>query len=105
ETEVQVFERMSRALLYVFANTPTVEGGSHRNVVIYGHGGSLRVFLCLSLGLGAQETRRFRLENTSLSVIEISGIVHSGELEIRNGRFVCVNETAHLLLPEFSTPG
>ncbi|MBC7806305.1 MAG: histidine phosphatase family protein, partial [Akkermansiaceae bacterium] len=97
ETETQVFDRIHQALHDIASHLASAAESSTKNVLVYGHGGSLRALLCAALGLGAKDMRRFRLENTSLSVVEISGFVRGGKIEIQSGRFVCLNETAHLL--------
>lgn len=103
ETEAQVFERMRQALYSIASHAATPPGAAAQNVMVYGHGGSLRALLCMALGIGAGGMRRFRLENTSLSVVEISGLLNDAEFETQNGRLVCFNETAHLLAPETRT--
>ena len=100
ETEAQVFARMRDALDVIVTHLETSPGTDSRTGLVYGHGGSLRALLCLALGLGADDMRRFRLDNTSLSVVEIEGIYKEEQVEIRGGRLLCVNETAHLLSPE-----
>lgn len=99
ETEEQVFARMGRALLHIAYVSATIGSGSPQNVLVYGHGGSLRAILCAALSLGASDMRRFRLENTSLSVVEFYARLQGKTVEIANGRVVCVNETAHLIIP------
>ncbi len=92
ETEAEVFERMGgalRVMMNYLESMPTAAGGV---TLVYGHGGSLRALLCLVLGLGAAGMRCFRLENTSLSVVEFAGIGSTKQ----NGRVACVNDTAHL---------
>lgn len=42
-------------------------------LVIVGHGGSLRVMLCEALGAGETTYRRLHLDNASLSIVEVSG--------------------------------
>lgn len=103
ETETQVFARMLQALKMIATHLQEISDSSAHNVLIYGHGGSLRAFLCAALGLGAKDMHRFRLENTSLSVVEITGALTSGTFKIQNGRFVCLNETAHLLSSDVFT--
>jgi broad specificity phosphatase PhoE len=41
-------------------------------LVIVGHGGSLRVMLCEALGAGETTYRRLHLDNASLSIVEVS---------------------------------
>ncbi|MDX1932647.1 MAG: histidine phosphatase family protein [Capsulimonadales bacterium] len=61
-------------------------------VLVVGHGGSLRFFLSVALGLSADAVRRFQLDNTGLSVLTIRER-DDGE---RDGRLVFWNDTAHL---------
>ena len=100
ETETQVFDRMRHALDVVVTHLENSPGTESRVGLVYGHGGSLRAFICFALGLGADKMRCFRMENTSVSVIEIEGVFADEEIAIKNGRLVCLNETAHLLSPE-----
>ena len=100
ETEEQVFARMRQALDVVVTHLETSPGTDSRIGLVYGHGSSLRALVCFALGLGAKEMRRFRLDNTSLTVIEIAGTYSDEEVTIENGRLLCLNEAAHLLSPE-----
>lgn len=100
ETEAQVFTRMRDALDVIVTHLETSPGASSRTGLVYGHGGSLRALLCFAAGLGAGDMRRFRLDNTSVSVIEIEGVYADEQIEVSGGRLLCVNETAHLLSPE-----
>lgn len=61
ETLVQVTDRV-RGTLHELLSTYR-----ERTVVLVAHGGSLRVLLCLALGLSASKYRRFALDHTSLS--------------------------------------
>ena len=100
ETEEQVFARMRHALDVMVTHLETSPGTDSRLGLVYGHGSSLRALICFALGLGAKDMRRFRLDNTSLTVIEIEGAYTDEEVVIKNGRLLCLNETAHLLSPE-----
>lgn len=103
ETEGDVFLRMKRALGVIATFVSVTRHALPPNIIVYGHGGSLRALVCLALGLGPADMHRFRLENTSLSVIEVSGVLNRDTPEIQNGRLVCLNETAHLLSSEIFT--
>jgi broad specificity phosphatase PhoE len=84
-----VWERMNGALAFIYQSH---HAGGDAVVLVVGHGGSLRAFLCHALGVGHEHVRRFRLDNASLSIIELWGdSVESGE-----GRVVLLNDTAHL---------
>ncbi len=100
ETEDQVFARMRDALDVMVTHLETSPGTDSRIGLVFGHGSSLRALICFSLGLGAKEMRRFRLDNTSLTVIQIEGIYGDEQVDIENGRLLCLNEAAHLLSPE-----
>ena len=88
---------MRRALDVIVTQIENSPGKESRTALIFGHGGTLRALLCLALGLGDGDTRRFRLENTSISVIEITGVYQDEAVEIQTGRVICLNETAHLV--------
>lgn len=100
ETEEQVFARMRDALDVMVTHLETGPGTDSRIGLVYGHGSSLRALICFALGLGAKEMRRFRLDNTSLTVIQIEGMYDDEEVIIETGRLLCLNEAAHLLSPE-----
>ncbi len=61
-------------------------------ILVVGHGGSLRAFLCRALGVGHSHVRRFRLDNASLSIAEFWG----GDPDTVEGRVALLNDTAHL---------
>jgi broad specificity phosphatase PhoE len=61
-------------------------------VLVVGHGGSLRAFVCRALGVGHEHIRRFRLDNAGLSIAEFWG----PSLEQSAGRIALLNDTAHL---------
>ena len=82
-----VWERMNGALAAIYASHHADEGA-----LVVGHGGSLRAFLCRALGVGHEHLRRFRLDNASLSIIELEG----ESLDSGKGRVVLLNDTAHL---------
>ncbi len=106
ESEAQVFDRVCRAIHAIATNalsTHITDVPATENILVYGHGGSLRAFLCAALGLGAEHMRRFRLENTSLSVVEISASVQRDTVEVTGGKILCVNDTAHLIPTEIFT--
>lgn len=56
------------------------------NVVIVSHSLSLRAFICWVLGLPLYLHRNFKLDNASLSVVEIES----------KPRLVLLNDTCHL---------
>ena len=82
-----VWERMNGALAAIYASHQADEVA-----LVVGHGGSLRAFLCRALGVGHEHLRRFRLDNASLSIIELEG----ESLDKGKGRVVLLNDTAHL---------
>ena len=47
-----------------------LEAHSHGEIVVVGHGGSLRILLCEALAGDIQTYRRIRLDNASISIIE-----------------------------------
>jgi broad specificity phosphatase PhoE len=55
------------------------------NVVVVGHGGSLRVFLCDALGIDVSGMRRIWLDNVSISQIEYE----EGQSVVRSMNDVC----------------
>jgi len=104
ETEQEVYDRMQKALDRIVTAT-TIPGHlptptpTSNTLLIFGHGGSLRALICRTLGMAAEEMRHFRLENTSINVLHITGTVKDERLQMETGRVVCLNDTAHLLLP------
>ena len=100
ESERQVWARMRRALDVIVTQIENSPGRESRTAIVVGHGGSLRAFVCMALGLGDADMRRFRLENTSISVVEITGVYDDEAVEIKSGRLSCLNESAHLIPPE-----
>lgn len=86
-----VFERLSRQFEQIATDHPAGD------VVIVGHGGSLRALLCYLLEAPQSSMRRFWLDNASLTTIEER--VRGGLL---SRRILSVNDTSHLLtdLPE-----
>jgi len=100
ETEEQVFARMRDALDVMVTHLETSPGTDSRIGLVFGHGSSLRALICFALGLEAKDMRRFRLDNTSLTVVEIEGVYGDEEVTIKSGRLLCLNEAAHLLSPE-----
>lgn len=58
------------------------------DVVVVGHGGSLRAVVCHALGGGPELLGRIRLDNASLSIVE--------ERSDREPRLLLLNDTSHL---------
>ena len=93
ETWPEVWARMSEALGAIWRQHAAPAGASHPPVVlVVGHGGSLRAFVCRALGVGQEHIRRFRLDNASLSLLEFWG----SSLEQSEGRVALLNDTGHL---------
>lgn len=90
ETWPEVWTRMDAAFQTIWHehNSP-VEPSV---VLVVGHGGSLRAFLCRALGVGHSHVRRFRLDNASLSLAEFWG----SDPQTVEGRVALLNDTAHL---------
>lgn len=88
ESWTVVWERMNGALAGIYRSH-----APNDIVLVVGHGGSLRAFLCHALGVGHEHVHRFRLDNASLSIIELWG----ASLENGEGRVVLLNDTAHLV--------
>lgn len=97
ESERQVWARMRRALDVIVTQIENSPGRESRTAIVVGHGGSLRALVCMALGLSDVDMRRFRFENTSISIIEITGVYDDEAVEIKSGRVPCLNETAHLI--------
>lgn len=90
ETWEQVGERMFRALETVWEATP--EGGC---AAVFGHGGSLKVWIAWALGwdgLDHHRARRIALGNTGLSVV----LAHGHALADAHARLLRLNDCAHL---------
>lgn len=58
------------------------------NVLIVGHGGSIRGIICAVFGLPPQFYRRIRLDNAGLTIIDI--------VDADRPVLVCLNDTCHL---------
>lgn len=96
ETEQEVYDRMQAGLDQIVSSIATPKNSA---ILVFGHGGSLRALICQTLGMNAGEMRRFRLDNTSLSILHITGTVENKRLQMEMGRVICLNDTAHLLAP------
>ena len=94
ETWPAVWARMDAALGAIWREHAAPAGGGSRPpvVLVVGHGGSLRAFVCRALGVGQEHIRRFRLDNAGLSVLEFWG----SSLEQSEGRVALLNDTGHL---------
>lgn len=96
ETWADVWARMNTALEEIWqAHAEPTTGEKTQPppvVLVVGHGGSLRAFLCRALGVGVEQVRRFRLDNASLSIAEFWG----SSLADSEGRVALLNDTAHL---------
>ena len=94
ETWPEVWARMNEALGAIWRQHAASPGGASPPpvVLVVGHGGSLRAFVCRALGVGQEHIRRFRLDNASLSVLEFWG----SSLERSEGRVALLNDTGHL---------
>lgn len=100
ETWVEVWARMDEALELIWDThaLPRASRTTHQDdakppvVLIVGHGGSLRAFVCRALGIEHGQVRRFRLDNTSLSIVELWG----PSLAQSEGRVALLNDTSHL---------
>jgi broad specificity phosphatase PhoE len=95
ETWPEVWARMDTALAAIWdahARPPDGERTPPPTVLVVGHGGSLRAFLCRALGVGHEHVRRFRLDNASLSIAEFWG----ASFPESEGRVALLNDTAHL---------
>ncbi len=78
ETLVQVAARVGQVLDDLIRRYPD------RTVLLVGHGGSLRVFLCLALGVPPERSWQFPLKNCSLS--EVCLYPEGGILTLHNDR-------------------
>lgn len=74
--------------------------GTEDNVVIFSHGGPLRLLLCAAMGLDIN--RIFRVE---LDLCSISGIKYFSDTIEENTAVTCVNDTCHLGECRSSTRG
>ncbi|MCS6776760.1 MAG: histidine phosphatase family protein [Chloroherpetonaceae bacterium] len=79
------WDRVLRAAAMIRAQHP------QGDLVIVGHGGSLRALLCHAIGAPMTSMRRIRLDNCSLSIIEEQH--HADEIV---QRLVLLNDTGHL---------
>jgi broad specificity phosphatase PhoE len=104
ETWPEVWARMDEALEAIWREHALPPGrnaaGGEKTtsppvVMVVGHGGSLRAFICRALGVGHEHVRRFRLDNVSLSITELWG----PSLARSEGRLALLNDTAHLEAP------
>jgi broad specificity phosphatase PhoE len=89
EQYAAVYDRMLTALAHIWDDTAATERGV---ALVVGHGGSLRMLLARALHVGLEESRRFRLDNTGISVVTFRGMT----AETSEGRLLVVNDTAHL---------
>ncbi|HLJ53501.1 MAG TPA: histidine phosphatase family protein [Chthonomonadaceae bacterium] len=86
ETLEHAWDRMLRVRAEICAEFP--EG----QVVVVGHGGTLRALLAAALDAPVTSMLKFSLVNTSLSILEQTRNSHGSVWRIRS-----VNDTAHLL--------
>ena len=94
ETYAQVNERMETALQMLWDNYAALKTDTQTpaSVLVAGHGGSLRLWLCRAAHLGPESVGRFHLDNTSLSLVTFTGASLTGS----EGRILLCNDTAHL---------
>ncbi len=92
EPHEEVFDRMRAALNLIWHHTLIEQDREFANVLVVGHGGSLRMMLARALGAGISEARRFRLTNTSISVVTFTG----ESADSAEGGIQVVNDAAHL---------
>ncbi len=90
ETYAQVYLRMMDGLQTIWDSHASEGEGSV--VLVAGHGGSLRLFLCRALGQGPNTARAFHLDNTSVSIVTLTGPT----FDECWGRITLCNDTAHL---------
>ncbi|GAB4457630.1 MAG: alpha-ribazole phosphatase [Armatimonadaceae bacterium] len=95
ESYEAVWHRMNMALNTIWHDSLTGDNRSEATALVVGHGGSLRMLLARALGCGVEEARRFRLGNTSVSIVVFRGIDAPGA----DGYLLLANDTAHLDLP------
>jgi len=65
ETMIQVYERVSKAILRIAAEHPG------QNIVIASHGTAIQAFLNFASGIPADQAKRFLLYNVCVSCVEI----------------------------------
>lgn len=92
ESHESTQERITEALRLLWHDTITTPGRKHSLALVVGHGGSLRFFLALALGVGIEPARRFRLYNTGLTSV----LFHGPTPETAEGHINFVNDTTHL---------
>jgi broad specificity phosphatase PhoE len=85
EPHLVVRERMQTILEQIKSDTQ--EAKRNRVVLVVGHGGSLRHLVCVATGLPVESARCFHLDNTGLSIIELTA---------QNTAIQLWNDTAHL---------
>jgi len=98
ESYISVWNRMQSALEQIWQAAFVAPEQTEDTVLVVGHGGSLRMLLARALGAGVDEARRFRLGNTSLSVV----VFHGTEPTTAEGHLRLVNDTAHLEVAHLS---
>ncbi len=81
ESVNQVWARMVRVFDQVLHESV------HETAIIVGHGGSMKVIVCIALGCGPEALQHITLDNASVSIIEIA----SGSMKLR-----LLNDTHHL---------
>lgn len=84
ETWLDVQHRVTRALQMILRSHP----GDDDNVIVIGHGGSLRMAIIHALDAPLGSLARMRLDNCGLTVLDYRG--ESG------GRVLLLNDTSHL---------
>lgn len=94
EPHEQVYDRMREALALIWHHALLESNRESATAVVVGHGGSLRMTLAHALGISIEEARRFRLANTSISVVTFTGT----SPDSLNGAIQTVNDAAHLAL-------
>jgi len=82
--------RRCREFLQMVVATHT--GG---NVLVVGHGGSLRGIICAALGLPLTFYRQIRVDNAGLTIMEIYGD-HLAAASSGFATIACLNDTCHL---------
>jgi broad specificity phosphatase PhoE len=85
-----VQERIREAFSWIWRET--LRDSSRATALVVGHGGSLRFFFAIALGISTEAVRRIQMENTGLSIV-----VFRGESpETAEGRLLLLNDTSHL---------
>ena len=74
ETMIQVYERVSKAILRIAAEHPG------QNIVIASHGTAIQTFLNFASGIPADQAKRFLLYNVCVSCVEID---ENGRAELK----------------------